>query len=79
MLFAQNGGLVYLRQWQAEQTLVAINRSESSRAFELDLAGLAPDGAVLRDLLKEGAISSSGDKIYRIQLAPMSGAVFQVK
>ncbi len=78
VLLAQDGGIAYLRQWQAEQTLVVINRSESSRAFDLDLAGVAQDGAVLHDLLQGGAVPPSGERMYRVQMAPMSGAIFRI-
>ena len=75
VLFAQDGVVAVLRQWQDEYIVVVFNRTETARRLDLDTAGLIPDGIVLHDHLNGSIASTAAGKLGNIRLPPMSGAL----
>ena len=77
VLYAQGDVLGFLRSKGEEKVLVVLNRSREIQHVDIDMQGMVPDGAVLRDLLASGEVVEKEGFLKDLILAPLSGMVLK--
>jgi cyclomaltodextrinase / maltogenic alpha-amylase / neopullulanase len=78
IIYAQDGLVAILRQWQEEKAVVVFNRRQASLHFELEVTGLIPDGSVFFDELNQTNVRTTSGKLG-LNVPPMSGALLVSK
>ena len=75
-LAAKDDVYAYLRQYQGDSVIVAMNTSRSTRRLDLNLAGAMADSTRLADPWSRAGCVVEGGGIRGMELAPRSGRVF---
>ena len=78
-LYAKDDVFVYLREYEGETFVIALNTARATRRVELDLSGKVADGSRLHEAWTKETVGVDGGFVRDLELAPRSGRVFAPK
>ncbi len=73
---ASDDVFVYLRQYEGETFLIALNSAKSTRRLDLALSGHVADGTRLHEVWTKASVEVESGSIRGLELAPRTGRVF---
>ncbi len=78
-LYAEGDVFAFLREYEGETFVIALNSASATRRIELDLSGKLADGSRLHEAWTKETVGVEAGKVRDLELAPRSGRVFASK